>query len=320
MMQAIGGYFELELYTKPLYHKNALALNSGRNAFEYILLANNYKKVYIPYFTCDVILQPLSRNNIAYEYYAINEHLEPVFNFEQLKHGEAFLYTNYFGLKDNYVHHITSSCSNVIIDNAQSFFSLPQNGADTFYSPRKFFGLPDGGYVYMKKSLELEFVEDETSINRMGHLLKRLALDAEEGYKDFRNNDESLNGQPILQMSRLTKKLLASIDYEEVSKRRIENFGFLHTELYKSNRLSALIDCEDIAAPLVYTFWVNNGKELREKLHSNRIYTPFYWSNVLSICAKDSIEFDFVSNMVHLPIDQRYDKSVLEFIIECINE
>jgi hypothetical protein len=33
MKQAIGSYFELELHARPLFHKDALALNSGRNAF-----------------------------------------------------------------------------------------------------------------------------------------------------------------------------------------------------------------------------------------------------------------------------------------------
>lgn len=318
MKQAIGGYFELELNKKNLFHKNALALNSGRNSFEYILLANKYKKVFIPLYTCDVILQPLIKNNITYEFYAINENLEPVFDFEQLKPSESFLYTNYFGLKDNYVQHITSRYSGIIIDNAQSFFSMPQNEADSFYSPRKFFGLPDGGYIYCKKSLDVELEIDETSIKRMGHLMKRLAFDAELGYEDFKRNDESLNNQPVKQMSQLTKKLLTSIDYETVKKRRTENFDFLHMELGKTNKLTFLISEASIVGPLVYPYWVDNGKELRIKLQKNRIFTPIYWQNVLMISNKDSTEYDLANNMVLLPIDQRYDFSDLEYVLNLI--
>ena len=51
-MEAIGGYFELELRKGKHYHENALRLNSARNAFEYILRVRNYKKIYIPYYTC----------------------------------------------------------------------------------------------------------------------------------------------------------------------------------------------------------------------------------------------------------------------------
>ena len=37
MMEAIGGYFELELQQGEEYHKDALRLNTARNCFEYIL-------------------------------------------------------------------------------------------------------------------------------------------------------------------------------------------------------------------------------------------------------------------------------------------
>ena len=65
-MKAIGGYFELELQKNEEYHKDALSLNTGRNALEYILKANAYKKIYIPYFTCDVLLQPILKLKLKY--------------------------------------------------------------------------------------------------------------------------------------------------------------------------------------------------------------------------------------------------------------
>jgi hypothetical protein len=315
MNKAIGGYFELELRERSHYHKGALALNSGRNALEYVLLANGYKKVYIPHYTCDILLEPIARANIPYEFYAINERLEAVFDFKKLHPTEAFLYTNYFGLKDNYVFHLTSRHSNIIIDNAQSFFSKPQNGADTFYSPRKFFGLPDGGYAYCKEKWDIDIERDITSIDKMGHLLLRSSFDAETGYEEFRRNEESLKNQPILPMSRLTSRILTSVGYEEVRMKRIENFYFLHNVLRKSNKLTSFIDDSVVIAPLVYPFWVSNGKKLRGKLKENRIYTPFYWPNVLDTCDKDSFEYDIASNIVHLPIDQRYDFSDLKYVL-----
>lgn len=56
MMKPIGGYFELELRQGEHYHKDAIRLNSARNCFEYILLARKYKKVFLPYYTCEVLL------------------------------------------------------------------------------------------------------------------------------------------------------------------------------------------------------------------------------------------------------------------------
>lgn len=63
---SIGGYFGLELQKKKEYHQNAIRLNTGRNAFEYILRAKNYTKVYLPYYTCDVMLEPINKLNLKY--------------------------------------------------------------------------------------------------------------------------------------------------------------------------------------------------------------------------------------------------------------
>ena len=98
MTDAIGGYFELELRKGEHYHKNALRLNTARNCFEYVLCVRKYTKVYIPYYTCEVMLEPLKKCNVAYEFYHINHQLEPDQDFN-LQPTEAFLYTNYYGLK-----------------------------------------------------------------------------------------------------------------------------------------------------------------------------------------------------------------------------
>ncbi len=88
---AIGGYFDFELPVGQPYHPDALCLNTGRNALEYILRARNYTKIYIPYFTCEVLLEPLRNLNLAYEFYHINENLEPVFNYNSLGSNDGFL-------------------------------------------------------------------------------------------------------------------------------------------------------------------------------------------------------------------------------------
>ena len=60
-MKAIGGFFELELNRGREYHYDALALNLGRTAFEYILKARKIRKIHLPLYTCDVMLEPVVR-------------------------------------------------------------------------------------------------------------------------------------------------------------------------------------------------------------------------------------------------------------------
>ena len=89
-MEQIGGYFSLELSQHEEYHKDAIRLNTGRNCLEYILRAREYKKVYIPYYTCDVVLEPFKKLGIPYEYYHIDIHFE-IRDCFTLKDGEALL-------------------------------------------------------------------------------------------------------------------------------------------------------------------------------------------------------------------------------------
>lgn len=313
-MESIGGYLELELNKENTYHKNALKLNSGRNAFEYILLANEYKKIYIPYYTCDVILEPLLRNQIEYEFYSVDDNLDPIFNFDKVNENTAFLYTNYFGIKDLTIHKLNFKNENIIIDNAQSFYSEPTSNLDTFYSPRKFFGLPDGGLVYCKKKIDID-ISDENSINRMSHLLKRIEFGPEMSYTDFLINEKSLCNQHLCKMSKLTRRLYENIDFIKIKNKRLQNFEFLHNFLKNKNLLH--IDKNDSQVPMVYPFQSKN-KDLQRILLENKVYTAKYWPNVKKWSDDESLENKLLKEITFLPLDQRYSTVQLQKIINII--
>lgn len=312
-MKAIGGYFELELNGKNEYHFDAIRLNTARNALEYILKSKKYDKIFIPYFTCDVLMQPIEKLKIGFEYYTIDEKFEPVFDYSKIKDNECLLYTNYFGLKDSFVAKIALNCKNLIVDNAQSFYSRPIENVDTFYSPRKFFGLPDGGYLYTDKKIEEDYKKD-VSYERFEHLLRRIDENAEAGYKYFTENDEKLDNLPILEMSNLTQKLLKSIDYDSIAKKRIANYSYLDKELGNSNKLK--IDFNKTQVPMVYPFWASS--DLRKKLIEDKIYTAKYWPNVIEWSEKNSLESKFAEEIIHLPIDQRQTEKELDEILNSI--
>lgn len=315
MNDAIGGYFELELRRGEHYHKDALRLNTARNCFEYVVLARKYEKVYIPYYTCEVMLQPLQRHHIAYEFYHIGKNLEPL-ETVNLKPGEAFLYTNYFGLKQSCVERLARIYqSQLIVDNAQAFFAPRVAGIDTFYSPRKFFGVPDGGYLYTDCLLEQEFPRDK-SFDRMRHLLRRIDEGAEAGYADFRQVDDSLDDNPIQRMSKLTKRLLENVDYEMIRERRRSNYSFLHNYLGKSNLLNK-VELQDGDVPMVYPYYTNDFN-LRKRLIESKIFVATYWLNVLQWCQREDLEANLCKNIIPLSVDQRYDREDIEKIIETI--
>lgn len=316
-MNSIGGYFELELNNGKHFHHNGVKLNTGRNALEYILLTAKYTKVYIPLFTCDVILEPILKLNIEYEFYSIDSNLEPIFNFNDLGQEEGFIYTNYFGIKDYYISKLISICENVIIDNAQSFFSKPIEGVQTFYSARKFFGVPDGAYVYPKSKLDFEF-DIDSSTNRLGHLIKRIENGAKEGYLDFTLNEKSFINQPIREMSKFTNKLLKAVNYDDVIYKRKRNFNYLHQYLGEINEIK--IDLKNLIVPMVYPFLKNNNYILRNVFLKNKVYLAKYWPNVLDWSESDSIEYYLVENILAIPIDHRYSAEDMDRILNILKE
>ena len=316
MTKSIGGYFELELRKGEHYHKDAICLNTARNCFEYILLAHHYKKVYIPYYTCEVMLQPLQKHHIAYEFYHIGLDLEPI-DIKSLKPDEAYLYTNNFGLKQACVEKLAIIYgSQLIVDNAQAFYAPRVEGIDTFYSPRKFFGVPDGGYLYTDQKFYINLPQDH-SINRMRHLLVRIEDGAEAGYTEFQNADNSLDNKSFLRMSCLTSSILANIDYAYVSQVRRTNFCFLHQHLEKSNQFS-LNNLSENEVPMVYPYYCKGGEDLKAYLIKNKVFVATYWTNVKKWCEVNDWEYLLAQDFVFLPIDQRYNEEDCKSIIKLL--
>lgn len=314
LKEPIGGYFSLELPLHEEYHKGAIKLNTGRNCLEYILRCRKYSKVYIPYYSCDVILEPFHKLGIEYTYYHINLELELAENIA-LKKGEALLYINYYGLKQEYVTILAEKYgSQLVVDNTQAFYAKPIEGIDTFYTCRKFFGVPDGAYLYTDHPLNEDF-EQDVSWERMDFLTKRIDLSPEEGYSDFRRQSHNLIGQPIKRMSRLTERLMQSVDYDAVAARRRVNYNYLHKYLAGSNKLHLTLTND--AVPMIYPYQAGN-EGLRDYLIQNKIFVAKYWPNVTDIC-DEGLEAYLANRLVPIPIDQRYDKKEMLFILNFID-
>lgn len=315
VIQSIGGYFTLELPLRSQeYHSDAVALNSGKNAFEYILATYGYKikKVFLPYFTSRIMIKPLKEHDIAYEFYHVNERLELSGNIS-LEVGEFLVYTNYFGLKDDYIRPLAAKYGNqLVVDNAQGFFDKPLDGVNTFYSPRKFFGVLDGGYSYSEGKEKVD-LPNSISYDRMGYLFKRIDTSAEEAYSDYKSSCH-LGDLPVSKMSKLTKRILGSVDYDAVAEARRRNYGILAEALSSTNKLN--FELGD-AVPLVYPY-MSDDVDLRSRLIESKVYVAQYWPNVLDWCGPKELEYYLTTHIIPLPIDQRYGEREMNFIINKI--
>ena len=177
--------------------------------------------------------------------------------------------------------------------------------------------MPDGGYLYTDTQDDYlwEAVKQDHSYDRMDALLKRIDISAEAGYADFHKVEEKMANQPICRMSKLTERILCSLDYQSIAERRRKNYHILYYSLFQKNDF--WIKCEEKAVPLSYPFR-NNDTKLRAHLIGNHIFVPTFWPNVLERCNEGTKEYQLATNLLPLPIDQRYDRDDMKRIADVI--
>ncbi|MFM0130897.1 hypothetical protein [Paraburkholderia sediminicola] len=314
--RAIGGYFELELPPAgSTLHDGALRFQSSRAAFLALLRSLRPDAVWMPWYICDAMIEPLRMAGTVVKRYRLDSDLRV--QSVDLAQGEWLVYVNYFGLCEHQVDDVLSRFpgERVVIDNAQGLFAQPRDCLATLYSPRKFLGVPDGGYLVTQQRIDMPSAIDHASVQRCGHLLSRLAQDAETGYAGYAAAEESLKNQEPLQMSQLTQRMLASVDYDAVRARRVANFAFLHEKLQRHNRFTFRLSEE--AVPLCYPYF-GAPSGLREALRAQRVYTPGYWPDVATAEGVPEFERDLPDSTLFLPCDQRLTRADLAPIVQRI--
>lgn len=312
-MKEIGGYFGLEEFRGREYHSGLVGVNNGRSALLYILKARKIRRLHLPYFLCDSVSIMCQDNGYEVFFYSVGEDLLPVFD-AVLGPSEYLYVVNYYGqISNQQILALKEQYGNIIVDNVQAFFQPPVPEIDTVYSCRKFFGVPDGGYVSSTAVLE-DILEQDISKDRMAHILGRFEGMASDYYSDFKKNDHSFVEAPLRRMSGLTRNLLRGIDYEQVRMIRNANYALLDSVLGAKNKLHPTVP----DGPYCYPFYCENGMEIKKKLAAQRIYVPTLWPNVL--CMEGKREKDFAENILPLPCDQRYTTDDMKYLSEILEE
>lgn len=310
-MKEIGGYFELERFRGREYHCGAISLVHGRACLTYLIQARKINHLYLPWFLCDCVAKVCYENQVPTTFYMIGDDFLP----RHIEHvpPDAHLYmVNAYGRIDNFeLARWKQRFPNLIVDNTHAFFQQPLDGVDTLYSCRKYFGVPDGAYLFTSAHLEGPIVQSH-SAERMSHLLGRLENTAEKYYAPFLKNEEALSCVGLEGMSELTHNLLRGINYGQVIEVRNQNYEFL------AKSLKNALPYKSVNGPFCYPFYDERGMELKRWMIQHNIFVPTYWPNVLSCADTDQTARDFAENIVPIPCDQRYSKKDMEHIIKII--
>jgi hypothetical protein len=314
----IGGFFELELPAKgSLYHDAALPLANGRVCFKAILDRVKPTKVYLPFYSSDSLLAPLKQLNIPFEFYALNSQLEPT-ALPVLGEKDLLLYINYFGLKSKTVQKIVQLLGEqAVIDNAQAFFEQSYFNSWSFNSARKFFGVPDGGFLYSPQYMEDKFTPNKPFF--IDHLWLRLLGKQEEANKIHQQNEENQT-LDIKGMSHFTRQILYTVDYSAVTRARKRHYRLLDRALRELNTFSAdFLELPQNAVPFCYPFLPKKSVS-RDELNHNDIYLTDLWQEVLTRNTEGGyqLEKSWANRLLPLPIDHRLEMPDLQRMIDTI--
>lgn len=317
-MKEIGGYFQMEQLSGNEYYPDLLPLNLGRTALLYALEQLRVKKLYIPDFICDSVSDALSRWEGETAVYPVNKNFLPSQEFfgpdTALKETGSYLYIiNYYGqLTDETLKALHTQYGNLIVDNTHSFFQRPLPQIPTLYSCRKYFGLPDGAYLFLpEKPKDFAALPRDHSGQRMEHILGRFEQSASIYYESMLQTAHSFYEEPVKQMSALTQNLLRGIDYPRSARLREQNFRILDAALgkYQPRHFSMP------KGPFVYPFYSTDAPILKKKLAGYKIFVPTYWNNVIASAPQDSAAYDLAAHILPLPIDQRYQEEDMHQLI-----
>lgn len=319
MKKEFGGYLPLELCKKQPFHNyselSMIKCNSGLTSLFCAIKNIKPEIIYLPYFICNTVKELIKSMDINMLFYHINDQFEPIDLNIDCSFNYCIILVNYFGICDDIVTKYSNKYTNVIIDNTQSFFSKPvfRENVYNIYSCRKFIGVPDGGYLISKKLTPISLDEDYSS-DRSNFLLKQIEYGINYSYKESKINYGIIRNQRR-KMSVLTESILNSIEYDEIRKKRLSNFHYLHRKLEKYNKL--VFTNIDFVNPYSYPLFYKK-KNLREQLINNKIYVPTLWRKNIDDELSNDIEKDYARYICHLPIDQRYDENDMKYIAEFI--
>lgn len=314
-MLEIGGYMEFPKFTGSMLHCDAIALNSARNSLAYLIEAKKISKITVPRFLCASVEQICRRYNVQIHYYFIGKNFLPL-NLQETENDEWIYLVNYYGQIDNsMIMNIKKQHKRLIVDNVQAYFQEAVNNVDTIYTCRKFFGVPDGAFLYTNEQISRLLQQDRSS-ERMVHLLGRYENSAKEYYSAYLANEGIFEQLPLRKMSKLTNNLLHGIDYTNVKDIRENNYMYLHQKFSAVNKLSLIVP----DGPFMYPLYIPNGSKIRKKLQNKGIYISTLWSDVFNICNESELEYDMAKNILPLPCDQRYSIKEMEYLAQKICE
>lgn len=357
MVFEIGSEFEFDYESimsadpKELEHlfnySKYMLVSSGRCGIKQVLLnlinENDPRDEFLlPSYLCPSIVQPFRELNLKINYYNINPNLSidlDDLNSKLNNRTKAVYFINYFGILQpnevlTFLETLKSRNIQLIEDITHNFFSKRADIGDYLIgSLRKWGPLPHGGLVIVKRdNLEYKTWYENSNLSlkigqlrAFGQQLKSLYLDClrNEDVKNvylqiLREMDKALYSHiEIVPMDQLSVNILKRIDFEEISKKRKENYRYLYEHLRNYKEVNILIgDIGNNVTPLGFHILIENRDNLREYLVKHGVYASIHWGLPQEVQENFKGSTNLSKRILTIPCDQRYDEKEMKYIVE----
>lgn len=304
----------------------------------------NSRKVLLPAYTCQTVIDPFQQLGWDITYYPINKDLiidtQVLSTIANQIHPDVVLAHPYFGMDFNVIEKealqtIKASGTIIIVDNTQCIFSKERLPFVDYYvgSYRKWFCCPDGAFLedYSKSKTSCAENSDENGdfvqkqIDAM-FLRGVYFTNSNETIKQIsiRLNKDAVKGisgeiKPHA-MTTFSKAMLAMEDVEFNKSQRKSNYKTLFDGLKNCDKCALV--CEDLTritnAPLYFPIYVEDRPGIQKQLAQQHIYAPVLWPvNTREIVINETIAYIF-NHILAIPCDQRYDEADMEKILYVI--
>ncbi len=308
---------------------------SGRSAFislvEYLFKKNNLSKIEIPTFLCESIAQSLHRYNFDYSFYSINKKFELK---PKLKKDTITLLVNLFGMNDENIKKIVKNNSgqSFIIDMTHSIlnknFSLEKKeNTEIFFSLRKFSPVMAGmssikNMQSVLNSRYLRLFKDNIELKKKRYKyfkLENKPIDIffeNKMIRQFSNHEKKLKRIFHTKVPKIMPVLLNGINWNEVRRKRKNNFLYLTKKIKKKFKIINLGNLRKSVTPMFLVLDLGKHRDnIKKFLFSKRILTPVHWPKSKFVNYRNfKVEKKMTETLLSIPIDQRYNYTHMELI------
>ena len=349
-MKDVGSIFPL--YKDDLNH-NGSRYDAGENRHLFSLcrealfvIAENEKKngnvVLLPAYTCDTVITPFLECGWECHFYSINKDL--TINLESVKtifekyHPNLFLTHPYYGMdladdEVNLLQALHDKNVRLIVDLTQCIYSAKHYDFVDYYvgSYRKWYQVPDGGYLQSKKEISCGVLEENASfVQQQTDAMYLRGLYFTDGDELVKQISIRLNKSAVASVdfnvkphaiSSLSRQIMADLNHESFARKRMQNYMFLFDNIAENECVEFV--CKDknrvTTAPLYFVIYSPFRKELQKELAEQHIYAPVIWPVYYTEVVVDDTIKQIYDTILAIPVDQRYGWADMKRITEIIN-